>query len=316
MNRFGYLLLAAILLIALLFRFFIIYFLPIYQISTGPLALPSWFTISLGLINLILLFSIFQKETNFTVGLIGALLYALSPWTGYLEVAANFYIILMTILLVFLKVVQLLNINRKYVLLGVILILIIFIYRFNQVTLFLDVGLINAVNSFRGETSQTIFSPLGKVIENRYIYLSEHLVFNFLKQFTPATYFTNQQKLLSFSFTPPIYLGFIIPFLFGLFKIIKSAKVNIYKMIMVIILLIPSILSKDSPDLTRLLVVSPIIFFVTSNGLFEFILNYKKGVFRFLLFLTLSMIFIQFITTLFDIAIREPIRLQMFLGKT
>ncbi|MDO8657660.1 MAG: hypothetical protein Q7K55_02890, partial [Candidatus Levybacteria bacterium] len=175
---------------------------------------------------------------------------------------------------------------------------------------------INSVNSFRGENNQTVFAPIGKVIENRYIYLSEHTLFNILQQFTPATYFTNHAKLLGFSFAPPIYLGFIIPFLLGSFTLIKSlTKTDILKIVIVFLLLVPSILSKDSPDLSRLIIVSPVIFFIISRGLYDFLSDYKKGNSRFLLILTIFLVTLQFLITLTDIAIREPIRLQMFLGK-
>lgn len=304
MNRTGYLLFVFILLISLSFRIIITYFIPINQ-------QVNLLVIFMGLVNLILIFNITQRLTNYKVGLLTALLYAISPWLAYLEVAASPYIILLTFLLALYMGTQALNISKIFSLILTVLIIVIFIYRFNQITIFSNVGLINAVNSFRGETNQTVFAPLGKVIENRYIYLSEHLLFNILKQFTPATYFTNQARLLDFSFTPPIYLGFIIPFLFGFVKLIKSlTKNDIPKVIIVFLLILPSILSKDSPDLSRLVLISPIFFFVISSGLYEFILNYKRKVFRFLLLLTIFIVILQFFTTLSDIVIREPIRLQ------
>ncbi len=309
MNRTGYLLLVFILLTSLFFRLFINYFLPINQSVNLSV-------IFMGLINLILIFNIARKLINYKVGLIAAFLYAISPWTAYLEISANPYVFLLTFILFFYTLTQVFNINKK-IFLGVVTLLIVgFLYKFNQITIFSNIGLINTVNEFRGETNQTIFAPLGRIIENRYIYLSEHLIFNILKQFTPATYFTNQVSLLGFSFSPPIYLGFIIPFLFGLAKLIKSIpKSKTSKSILVIFLMLPSILSNNSPDLSRLVLVSPIIFFIISNGLYEFILNYKRSAFRFLLFLTLFIVVLQFFTTLSDIAIREPVRLQMFLGE-
>lgn len=317
MNKTKHLLLGIVLLTALLFRIFINYFLSINQLSSDQsLILPAWLMISFGLVNLIMLFSIIQKKANYKIGLFAALLYALSPWTAYLELTASFYIILLTILLFIYKMGQIFSINTKYSLMLLIAVITIFVFMFNQIKIFSNVGLINAVNSFRGETNQTVFAPLGKVIENRYIYLSEHMLLNVLKQFTPATYFTNQAKLLGFSFAPPIYLGFIIPFLFGFLKLIKPlTKGDIFKIIMAFFLLVPSILSKNSPDLVRLIIISPVIFFIISSGLYNFLLDYKKGIFRFLLFLTLFMVVLQFFTTISDIVIREPIRLQTFLGK-
>lgn len=306
MNRSAYLLLIVILVASLAFRLYVYNFLLINQQVSLPVS-----AIFMGLANFILIFYIIRKLANYRIGLLAVLLYAISPWIAYLEVISSPYIFLLTFFLALFLSTQVLNISRKFFLISVLFIITIFLYKFNQITIFSDVGLINAVNSFRGETNLTIFASVGKVIENRYIYLSEHLLFNILKQFTPATYFTNQARLLDFSFAPPIYLGFIIPFLFGLMKLIKSfTKNDIPKAAFVFILMLPSILSNTSPDLSRLIIVSPIIFLIISSGLFTFILNYKKSVFRFLLFLTLFLVVLQLSITISDIATREPVRLQ------
>lgn len=304
-----YLLLFLILLVSLAFRVYIIYFIPISQSI-------SFLVIICGLVNLILIFNIIQRSINVNVGLLTALMYAISPWVAYLEVSANSNIILLTCLLVLYTIFQILNVGKKLRLIVIFLTIVIYLNKFNQITIFSDVGLLNAVNSFRGENNQTVFAPLGKIIENRYIYFSEHLIFNILKQFTPATYFTNQTRLLEFSFTPPIFLGFIIPFLFGLLKLAKSIpKRGVLESLTGISLFLPSILSKDSPDLSRLVLVSPFIFFIISSGLYELILNYRKKAFYFLLLLTFFMVTSQFFITITDIAIREPVRLQQFLGQ-
>lgn len=309
MNRIRYLLLVFILLISLSFRLYINYFIPINQQVNLMVML-------MGLANLILVFYIIQRLANYKVGLLAALLYAISPWTAYLELAASPYILLIALLMILYTVIQMFDVSKKFFLPLVILIIFTFIFWFNQITIFSDVGLINTVNTYRGEISQTVFAPLGKIIENRYIYLSEHLVFNILKQFTPATYFTNQVQLLGFSFAPPVYLGFITPFLFGLVKVIGLIpKNNIFEVVVLgIFLLLPSILSKNSPDLSRLILISPIIFFTISIGLYEFILKRKKKLFSFLLFLTLVMVALQLLTTLSDIVIREPVRLRTLLN--
>jgi len=228
-----------------------------------------------------------------------------------LELAASPYVVLLTLLLTCFVINQIFRVNKKLVLLQTAFLIFIFLFIFHQITIFTNPGLINSVNTFRGETNQTIFAPLGRVIENRYVYLSEHLLFNILRQFTPATYFTNQAQLLDFSFSPPIYLGFIIPFLFGLVKLVKSlAKNDVPKVIIVFLLILPSILSNNSPDLSRLIIVSPVIFFIISSGFYTFILNYKKRIFKIFLFLTLFLVVLQVSTTFVDIATREPVRLQ------
>lgn len=309
MQKKKYLLLIFILIIALSFRLYINYFIPLNQQI-------NLFFIVLGLVNLILISNAIQRITNYKIGLLAALLYAICPWTAYLELASSPYIFLLTLLLILYTGIQVFNIDKRFLLMTIIIGGIFFLYRYNQITIFSNIGLINAVNSFRGETSQTIFAPIGKFIENRYIYFSEHLLFNILKQFTPATYFTNQARLLGFSNTPPIYLGFLIPFLFGLLRLLRSIPRNrILEIITGIFLIFPSILAKDSPDLSRLVLISPIIFYIISFGMYEFVLNYQKRFFRFLLFITLFIVMVQFLITLSDIAARESLRMQIFLNQ-
>ncbi|MDD5415716.1 MAG: glycosyltransferase family 39 protein [Candidatus Daviesbacteria bacterium] len=309
MNKIKYLLLILISVTALSFRFYINYFIPVNQQI-------NLLFILLGLFNLILLFCIIQRLANYKIGLLAALLYAISPWTAYLELVSSPYIFLLSSILFLYLGIQIFNVSKGIFLLLIIAIGGFFLYRYNQITVFSNIGLINDVNSFRGETNQTFLSPLGKIIENRYIYLSEHLTSNILKQFTPATYFTNQVRLLGFSNSSPIYLGFITPFLFGvLISVRLIPRKRISEIIAGALFILPSILSKDSPDLSRLILISPIIFFVISIGLYEFILNYRKKVFLFLLFLTVFMVVLQFLITISDIAVREPVRLQMFLDQ-
>ncbi len=303
-----YFLLFSILLIFFAFRLYIYTFLPI----NGQLNLQILF---LGLINIVLLFIIVRKLSNNRVALLTALLYAISPWTAYLEIAASPYFILLAALLVLYLFSQLFNWLKSIFLILAIITIVVVIVRFNLINIFSNVGLLNAVNSFRGETSMTIFAPLGKIIENRYLYFTEHLVFNVMKQFTPATYFTNQVWLLGFSFSPPIYLGFLIPFIYGfIISLSFLSKRNILSLLTFLFLLLPSILAKDSPDLSRLILIAPVIFVIISIGLNKFLLNYKNGICRLLLFLTIFMVVMQILITLTDIAIREPVRLQMFLG--
>lgn len=303
MNKTKYMPLISILLISLSFRFFINYFISINQ------QINLWVILA-GMINLLLVFNITQKVANYKIGMLTALLYAISPWTAYLELAGSQYIILLSCLLIIYSASQMFNLTKKFSLPMVALVIIIFLIKFNQITIFSDVGLVNAVNTFRGETNKTMFAPIGKIVENRYIYLSEHFVFNILKQFTPATYFTNQVQLLGFSFSPPIYVGFLIPFLFGFIKMIKLLPKSKAEVVTALSLIVPSILSKESPDLSHSILVSPIIFFCISIGLNDFLENYKKQIFRLLLLITLFMVVLQFLTTLSDIVIREPIRLQ------
>ena len=202
----------------------------------------------MGIVNLLLIFRITQRSQGIKVGLLAALLYAISPWAAYLEIAASPYIILLTFLLALYAGTQVFSITKKISLILILIIIVIFIYKFNQFTIFTNIGLLNSINEYRGETNQSVFAPIAKIIENKYIYFSEHLIFSILKQFTPSTYFTNQAHLLGFSFSPPIFLGFIIPFLLGLVKLIKMLPGNkISEVLLIFLLVLPSIVSKNSP---------------------------------------------------------------------
>ena len=374
MNKFSHPLLIIILIISFGLRLFVLYFLPISQKAAEPLLLsqlvnhafliPSWLIIAFGSLNVLLIFAILKKITSVRIGLISALLYAISPWIAYLEVAGSLYIFLITHLLLFILGLLFLNNQRKvvgfslvcisslsliysslvmwivlpilifsltklnyinrerlkiYILLIVILILptllllkdttVLKIILSREISLFSNVGLINAVNTFRGETNQTQFAAAGKYIENRYFYLSEHLLFNLLKHISPVTYFTSEFKMLSFSFSPPIFVGFLIPLLMGLNMWFKLGVKFRWGLFMVLALLLPSILSVDSPNMNRLVLVSPIIFLLISLGMEE-LLKRKNISFKFLILVTLILVSIQGLTTLSDILKREPTRLQ------
>lgn len=302
MHRTGYLLLVFILLISLSFRLVINYFIPITQQINLPL-------IFMGVANLVLVFIIIRRLVNFRVGLLTSLLYAISPWTAYLEISGSFYIFLLWWLLILTAI--LISISNKKIFFLAISIFILFSFIKNPPTIFSDVGLLNSVNTFQGETRNAGFGLLGRLVENRYIYFGEHLIFHILKQFTPATYFTNQSTMLGFSFTPPIFLGFIIPFVLALFMKIKNlSKNDIYKTAVIALLFLPSILHKDSPHLPSLVLASPIIFYMISCGIYEFVTNYKRPNHKFLFFLTIFLVTLQFLVTLIDIAVREPVRMQ------
>ncbi len=178
----------------------------------------------------------------------------------------------------------------------------------NQVSVFSEVGLVNAVNTFRGEIAQTNFSIFGKLTENRYFYLSEHLVFNLLKHLTPVTYFTPEFKMFDFSFSPPLLLGFLLPFMFGLKNIFDFSLKNKWVFLVILSLILPSILSKNSPDLNRLVLITPVMFVLIAEG-FKTLITKKSVVYKLLLALTLIIVFSQLLTVISDIFLRENMRL-------
>ncbi|MDO8619200.1 MAG: glycosyltransferase family 39 protein [Candidatus Daviesbacteria bacterium] len=182
----------------------------------------------------------------------------------------------------------------------------------SQLTIISDIGIVNSVNTFRGDVMKSELWFLGKIIENRYSYFSEKLVLNFLDQFSPTVYFTSQYKLLNFSFTPPIYLGFLLPFLFGFGQIFKSYQKYLRPAMLLLILTIPSVFSKGSPDLTRLIIFSPVVFIIIGLGLDNFYINKGNKIFKLLILITIILLSVQFLVTVSDIILREPMRLQKF----
>lgn len=177
----------------------------------------------------------------------------------------------------------------------------------SQVTIFSDPGLISAVNNFQGEVHQRGLNFLARAIENRYIYFGEYITLKAFKNITPATYFTPQEKLLKFSFTPPIFLGLLIPFLYGLFLVLSSPIFRMY-LILSTFLIVPSFLSSSLVDLNRLVLFKPVIILITGLGLI------KLGGKRRLLYLTIILVLFQLGVTIFDINHREYLRYERYLG--
>lgn len=175
-----------------------------------------------------------------------------------------------------------------------------------NVSLFNEVGLINSINTFRGEVNETGRPYLGILIENKITYFSRHVLFNALTTLSPFTYFTPQFKLLGFSLTPPIFLGLIIPFLYGLAKMIGGGNKKHYLLLLTLPLLIPTILRAYSPDLNSLILILPAVTFVSAWGMGE-LMRRKKWFFVAIVFV---LIFLQGLITLYDIKTREPIRYQ------
>ncbi len=183
----------------------------------------------------------------------------------------------------------------------------------NQVALFKDPGHMNAVNVFQGESRKAGNSFLTKLGENRYLYLSKYALFKAIKHFTPSTYFTSQEGLLKFSFSPPIYFGFLVPFLYSLYLIFKSPTLR-KGLAVSFILLIPSFVSKSLVNLDRLVLFEPVIVFVISLGMIKIIQNRKEKIFKSMLFLIIFFVSIQFLVTVFDINFREYARYDRYLG--
>ncbi|EKD90896.1 MAG: hypothetical protein ACD_30C00071G0002, partial [uncultured bacterium] len=128
----------------------------------------------------------------------------------------------------------------------------------SQVGVLSDIGLLNSVNAFQGETRGVGLAFLAKLVENKYAYFSEQLAVTFLWNFSPAVYFSPTVKLLDFSFTFPILFGFLIPFVLGLSALKKVYQDCPLLLLVIPLLIVPSWSFKGSPDLQRLLLVFPV----------------------------------------------------------
>lgn len=183
----------------------------------------------------------------------------------------------------------------------------------NQITLFADPGHINVVNAFQGESSKAGFNLLSKMAENKYIYLFKYSMLKAVKHIIPSTFFTSQEGLLKFSFTPPIYFGFLTPFLYGLYLTLKSSTLRA-GLIVSFVLLIPSFVSKQIIDLNRLVLFEPVIIFIIALGLVKITREKKDRIFKLMLTLTIILVLTQFLVTIFDINFREYERFERYFG--
>lgn len=269
-----------------------------------------WVTIFIGIGNAILIWLIGRKFFNEKIALLSLILYAISPWFAYLEVAGSVYIFIMFCLLVSFYGIFQIKKSPKFLILIVTTVVAVLLYGdfLKGITIFSDIGLINAVNQFQGETRKANLADIGRVIENRYIYFGQYLIFNFLKHFSPATYFTSEYKLLNFSFSPPILVGFLIPFFLGLAGWSKLWRRYGLITLVPLLLIIPSVFSKQSPFLSKLVIFAPVIIFTISYGFITYLTRPRNRLFLSLLIIALILLVIQMMVVIMDILLREPVR--------
>lgn len=184
-----------------------------------------------------------------------------------------------------------------------------------QVTIFTDPGVINSNNMFQGQAQKSGVGLFSKIAENKYEHFSRYSVLKILSNLTPSVYFTPQEKLLSFSFSPPIYLGFIIPFLYGLYQMLCSTVLRKY-LVFSLILIIPSVITKQQVDLNHLFIFIPVIILVISYGLINLYQKKRQGLFRIILYFIFGMIFFQMALTVFDVSTLEYQRYLKYYNNT
>lgn len=180
----------------------------------------------------------------------------------------------------------------------------------NEITIYSNPGLMGESNRLQGDSKKRGFILAAKISENKYFYMGKYTVMKFLKNIMPQAYFTQNEKLLGFSFTPPILLGFIAPFLYGAYLMFRNQKFRIY-MAMLPILALPSLFSQKIIDLNRLVLIAPVAFWIISFGFIE-MAKRKEKIFKFLFAIALVLIFVQSIFIIFDGVFREYARLHKY----
>lgn len=173
----------------------------------------------------------------------------------------------------------------------------------NQIEFLSDPGIKNTINQFKGESNESSFIFLSKVSENKYVYIFKYFILKLTKNLAPSTFFTPQEKIFNFSFSPPIYVGFLFPFLYGLVQILKFYELRKY-LVFSIIFILPSFFSKSLVDLNRLILIYPIIILMISFGLVNFY-KLKNPTLRLVLYLSLLLVLLQVAITNLDIGLRE-----------
>lgn len=333
----------------------------------GHIFLGYWELIGLGLINVSIIYIIGFRAYNFQFGFFLALLYAISPWTAYVDIlggnntyflswalafvlsiilfkqnyehrmlllffsliglttASIFGLLILVILLFCFYLIKYLN-QKQLIKIYSVVVISIFIVGCMLVNnlgttknliktkteFFQDLGILNTVNQLRGETSSTGFSMLGKFVENKYLYFGEKLLLDFSMIFSPSLFFTPQFKLLDFSFSPPIYIGFVIPCIIGIILLSKQQRYLYSSIILIIGLSLPSVLGKNSPDLGKLILVAPIIYTYISLGLIKLLNNIKQPNHYRLSLIMIFLLVIQILVVIADISLRERVRFELF----
>lgn len=179
-----------------------------------------------------------------------------------------------------------------------------------EVSFLSDPGIIQTVNVFQGETKKNNFKAHSRLVENKYIYTIKYLFLKAVKNIMPNTFFTPQEKLLGFSFSAPFYLGFLIPFIYGIYCCHKKIKLFL---LISIILILPSFINKPLVNLNRLVIFTPVVLFTISYGFYKLIAIKTKKV-KVLLLIIVSLILLQSITTYSDIIFREYPRFVRIFG--
>jgi hypothetical protein len=183
----------------------------------------------------------------------------------------------------------------------------------NEVKIFSDPSLLNSINRFQGAAARIGLKNLSRISENKYLFFGEYVSLKYITQLVPKTFFTPEYKLSGFSFNPPVFMGFVIPFVYGLYLALK--KPDLRKIIFISSLLtVPSILANEQVALNRLILFSPIVFLLISYGLINLYRKRGETTARSFLMLTLFLVMFQLIVVINDIRHKERQRVVQYFG--
>lgn len=179
-----------------------------------------------------------------------------------------------------------------------------------EATVFSDPGFINMINTYRGESVKEGFGFISKLVENKYFLGFEFFILKVLQNLTPATFFSPQEKMFGFSFSPPLFFGFLVPFFYGIYRSVLSKKKYL---LLGLVLLLPSLLSVDLINIDRMVIFFPILIYLITYGFFEFQEANKRNL-KLVLFLCVFLIVFQFVFVLYDIQTKEKERFIRYYG--
>lgn len=311
-----------------------------FDLFSRPFAFEWYLSPVFSMVNIFLLFLISRKYFKRNAYL-PSLLYALSPWVIYLSALGSVYIFLLMLLLCFtcgfiyksgstmiisavvlfythiLSLIFLLPLiffkNKKIIYIFLIPLAVLLILNregtknllVRDVRIYSDASISSKVNKFQGESKKEGFDKLTRLAENKYIYHLKYAALKATYLLSPINYFSAQFKLLGFSINPPFFAGFLIPFLYGLYLLLKDLKKYSY-LLLPLVLLIPAFLSGQMFDLNRLILFSPVVIFITSYGILKL---GKRS--RLALAFCLVLVSVQFLLFLSDLHIREFARFEI-----
>jgi hypothetical protein len=178
---------------------------------------------------------------------------------------------------------------------------------------FSDPSVVNTANRYQGNAAEAGFKNLARISENKYIFYVESVTLKYVTLINPVAFFTPEYRLLGFSFSPPILLGFIIPFGYGLYKLLQKPESRKILFISTL-LVIPSITANIQVPLNRLILFSPVIIFVITSGLIGFINLKGNKTAKFFLITTIILILLQTVVIFSDLRFREKDRFERYFG--